>query len=100
MVWQGTSVSFMPRKLRLEFAGACYHVTNRGNYRRDLFAGPGVAETFYRCLYEACTSFRWVVHACTVMGNHVHLALGWGRWGPPADLEPESFSEECRQSVP
>ena len=43
----------MPRKLRLEFAGACYHVINRGNYRRDLFAGNGAAESFQTCLFEA-----------------------------------------------
>ncbi len=29
----------MARKVRIEWAGACYHVINRGNYRRDLFAG-------------------------------------------------------------
>lgn len=32
----------MARKLRIEYAGACYHVINRRNYRRDLFGGgPG-----------------------------------------------------------
>ncbi len=36
----------MARKLRLEYAGACYHVINRGNYRRELFGGKGVAESF------------------------------------------------------
>jgi len=34
----------------LEYAGACYHVINRGNYRRDLFAPKGAAESFQRCL--------------------------------------------------
>lgn len=65
----------MPRKLRLEYAGACYHVTNRGNFRRDLFSSPGAAQAFYRCLDEACTSFGWQVHAFVVMGNHFHLAV-------------------------
>jgi hypothetical protein len=31
----------MARKLRLEFSGACYHVINRGNYRRDLLQWRG-----------------------------------------------------------
>ena len=44
----------MARKLRLEYAGACYHVINRGNYRRDLFAAPRAAEAFERCLFAAC----------------------------------------------
>jgi hypothetical protein len=52
----------MARKLRLEFSGACYHVTNRGNYRRDLFAAKGAAAAFYRCLDLACTRFGWLVH--------------------------------------
>lgn len=65
----------MPRKLRLEFAGACYHVINRGNYRRDLFAGKGAAESFERCLGEAADRYGWRVHAFVIMRNHFHLAV-------------------------
>ena len=65
----------MARKLRLEYAGACYHVINRGNYRRDLFAGPGAAESFQRCLMEAAVRFGWRLHAYVVMRNHFHLAV-------------------------
>jgi putative transposase len=65
----------MPRKLRLEFAGACYHVINRGNYRRDLFAGKGAAESFQRCLGESAVRFGWRVHAFVIMRNHFHLAV-------------------------
>ncbi|MDP3069559.1 MAG: hypothetical protein Q8N18_04690 [Opitutaceae bacterium] len=43
----------MPRPLRIEFAGACYHVINRGNYRRYLFEGKGAAEAFERTLDQA-----------------------------------------------
>jgi putative transposase len=65
----------MSRRLRVEFSGACYHVTNRGNYRRDLFEARGAAESFYRCLDQACTRYGWVVHAFVIMRNHFHLAL-------------------------
>lgn len=65
----------MARKLRLEFAGACYHVTNRGNYRRDLFAAAGAAQSFHHCMDEACTRFGWVLHAYVIMRNHFHLAV-------------------------
>lgn len=65
----------MARKLRLEFAGACYHVTNRGNYRRDLFTADGAAQSFYRCLDQACTRFGWLLHAFVIMRNHFHLAV-------------------------
>ena len=65
----------MARKLRLEFPGACYHVINRGNYRRDLFAPKGAAEAFERVLFEACPRFGWRLHAYVVMRNHFHLAV-------------------------
>jgi len=51
----------MARKLRLEYAGACYHVINRGNYRRHLFESKGAAAAFERCLDEACTRFHWLI---------------------------------------
>jgi REP element-mobilizing transposase RayT len=65
----------MPRKLRLEFAGACYHVINRGNYRADIFRSEGARAAFERCLFEACAKSNWVLHAFAVMSNHYHLAL-------------------------
>jgi putative transposase len=65
----------MARKLRLEFPGACYHVINRGNYRRDLFAPKGAAEAFERCLFESCERFGWRLHAFVIMRNHFHLAV-------------------------
>jgi len=65
----------MARKLRLEYPGACYHVINRGNYRRALFDAPGAAAAFERSLAEACERFKWRVHAFIIMRNHFHLAL-------------------------
>jgi REP element-mobilizing transposase RayT len=65
----------MARKLRLEFVGACYHVLNRGNYRRDLFADLGAADSFEACLFESAERFGWRVHAFVIMRNHFHLAV-------------------------
>lgn len=65
----------MARKLRVEYGGACYHVINRGNYRRDLFAGKGAAESFQRCLFEAAARYGWRLHAFVIMRNHFHLAV-------------------------
>jgi REP element-mobilizing transposase RayT len=65
----------MARRLRLQFPQAIYHVINRGNYRRDLFATPGAAMSFERTLGEACLRFDWVIHAFAAMRNHFHLAL-------------------------
>ena len=65
----------MPRKVRVEYAGACYHVINRGNYRRDLFAAKGAAESFQACVFEAGQCFGWRLHAFVIMRNHFHLAV-------------------------
>ena len=65
----------MPRPWRVEFAGACYHVINRGNYRRNLFLVKGAAEAFERTLGEAALRFHWRVYAYVVMSNHFHLAV-------------------------
>jgi REP element-mobilizing transposase RayT len=65
----------MARPWRVEFAGACYHVINRGNYRRNLFLGKGAAEAFERTLGETAQRFGWQVRAYVVMSNHFHLAL-------------------------
>lgn len=65
----------MPRKLRLEFPGACYHVVNRGNYRSDIFRSEGARAAFETCLFAACVKSKWVLHAYVAMSNHYHLAL-------------------------
>ncbi len=68
-------VGVMPRKLRLEFAGACYHVINRGNYRADIFKTEGARSAFETGLFEACAKSNWVLHAFVIMSNHYHLAV-------------------------
>ena len=49
----------MARRLRIQFPGAIYHLINRGNYRRDLFATVGAAKAFECALGEASTRFDW-----------------------------------------
>jgi REP element-mobilizing transposase RayT len=65
----------MARKVRLEYAGALYHVINRGNYRQDIFAEDGARLSFEKAIFEACTKARWRLHAFVIMSNHYHLAL-------------------------
>jgi len=49
----------MARKLRLEYAGACYHVINRGNCRSDVFGSAGAAGAFEIFLGEAAERHGW-----------------------------------------
>lgn len=65
----------MARKVRIEYAGACYHVINRGNYRSWIFESEGARKSFLDCLVEVCTAKGWWVHAWVLMGNHYHLCL-------------------------
>jgi putative transposase len=65
----------MPRKLRLEFPGACYHVINRGNYRADIFRTEGARLAFEECVFAACDRSAWRLHAYVLMSNHYHLAI-------------------------
>lgn len=65
----------MARKLRIQFEGAMYHVINRGNYRRELFASEGEAQAFLDTVMEAKKMMGWRLHAYVLMNNHYHLAL-------------------------
>ena len=65
----------MARRLRIQFPGARYHVLNRGNYRRPVFASAGATQAFEKALGQACGLFRWQVYASVVLSNHFHLAL-------------------------
>jgi putative transposase len=63
------------RRLRIQYAGALYHVINRGNYQRDLFVTPGAAQAFERLLGQVCSRYAWEVHAFALLRNHFHLAI-------------------------
>ena len=65
----------MSRPLRLEFPGAVWHVTCRGNERRDVFRDDSDRERFLAVLGETVSLFRWRLHAYALMGNHYHLLV-------------------------
>lgn len=65
----------MSRPLRIEFAGALYHVTSRGDGREDIFLDDGDREIFLEVLAESGEIFNWTVHSYCLMGNHYHLLL-------------------------
>src|SRR5688572_8757811 len=65
----------MPRKLRVEYAGAIYHVMNRGDRREAIFLCDEDRELFVETLAEACRKTGWQVHAYCLMSNHFHLVV-------------------------
>jgi len=65
----------MARALRIEFPGALYHVTSRGNERRPIFRSARDRRTFLTFLGQAAKRFRWSVTAYVLMTNHFHLVI-------------------------
>jgi putative transposase len=65
----------MPRGLRVEFAGAVYHVMARGNERRDIFRDDRDRKRFLETLGEMAERFGVRVLAYCLMPNHYHLVL-------------------------
>ena len=49
----------MPRKPRIEYAGAVYHVMSRGQRREDIFHGDKDRNLFLETLGEACERTGW-----------------------------------------
>jgi REP element-mobilizing transposase RayT len=65
----------MPRKLRVEYPGAIYHVINRGDRREPIFKDDQDRELFLSALGECCEKTGWQIHAYCLMPNHFHLVV-------------------------
>lgn len=65
----------MARPLRLQFPGAFYHVTARGNARQDIFLDDRDRETFLDFLAREIHQQAWKCHAYCLMTNHYHLLI-------------------------
>jgi len=65
----------MARPLRIEFPGATYHVTSRGNEQRAIFYEDNDRIAFLRFLGETARRFGWSITAWVLMTNHFHLVL-------------------------
>ena len=65
----------MPRKIRIEYPGAIYHVMSRGDRREDIFLDDVDRQDFLKTLAEACQKTGFEVHAYCLMKNHFHLVV-------------------------
>lgn len=68
----------MARPLRIEFAGALYHVTARGNAQQDIFDDDKDRQEFLTLLQHAVERHDWYCHAYCLMDNHYHLLIETG----------------------
>jgi len=63
------------RPLRIEYEGAFYHVTARGNERKEIFfAGHDYAK-FMDYLRETRDRYHFLLHCYVLMPNHYHLLI-------------------------
>ena len=65
----------MARPLRIEYSGAFYHVTSRGNERKAVYKSQRDREKFFSYLESATERYGAVVHVFCLMDNHYHLLI-------------------------
>ncbi len=65
----------MPRRPRIEYAGAMYHVMSRGNRGCAVYQDDQDREIFLKTLSQGCSKTGWVIHAYVLMGTHFHILL-------------------------
>ncbi|MEW5746485.1 MAG: transposase [Nitrospirota bacterium] len=65
----------MARPLRIEYEGAVYHVTTRGNERKPVFLDKEDRHLFLNLLQKVNERFHWLCHAYCLMDNHYHLVI-------------------------
>ncbi len=65
----------MARPLRIEYPGAVYHVTSRGNDRQAIYETKADRYRFLKLLEQACKRHQWSVYAYCLMDNHYHLLI-------------------------
>ena len=65
----------MPRKVRIQYGGAVYHVMCRGDRREAIFADDADREMFVATLAQMCERTGMRVHSYVLMGNHFHPVI-------------------------
>lgn len=65
----------MARSLRIEYAGALYHVTSRGNARQTIFFDKEDYRLFLDILHQVNKRYHFICHAYCLMPNHYHLLI-------------------------
>ncbi len=65
----------MARPLRLEFSGAIYHITSRGDRQEAIYEDDADRLQWLDILSKVCERYNWRVHAYCLMENHYHIVL-------------------------
>lgn len=91
----------MARPIRLEFSGALYHVTSRGDGREAIYLSDDDRLDWLSVLGQVCKRFNWVVHAWCQMTNHYHLLIETPEGNLSASAKGSGLAFCCkRQDLP
>ncbi len=60
----------MARPLRIEFAGALYHITSRGDRQEAIYEDDEDREAFLSVLAEVVAHYNWICHAFCLMKTY------------------------------
>jgi len=82
------TVPSMTRPLRLEFPGALYHVTSRGDRRNAIYQDDVDRSAWLEVLALVCKRHRCIIHCFCQMTNHYHLLV---------ETVEENLSQAMRQ---
>jgi len=65
----------MARPIRIEFPGAVYHVTARGNRGEPIYEDDTDRTQFLELFGQVITEYNWRCHAYCLMTNHYHVVI-------------------------
>ena len=65
----------MTRQLRIQYPDAFYHVTCRGNERKEIFRDQEDRNTFFKLLARSLDVFEVNLLAYALMPNHFHMLV-------------------------
>ena len=65
----------MSRSFRIEYPGALYHITSRGNEKAAIYRNDHDRMLFLSTLAEQIKTHNWICHAYCLMSNHYHLLI-------------------------
>lgn len=73
----------MARPLRIEYPGALYHVTSRGNSQSNIFITDTDRPGFLEILESGVNRFNWICRSYCLMDNHCRLLIETPEGSPP-----------------
>jgi REP element-mobilizing transposase RayT len=66
---------FLGRPIQIEYPGALYHITSRGNERKNIFLKDEDRVKFLQILEDYHDRYGILIHNYVLMDNHYHLVL-------------------------